>query len=303
VAERLGVGPEDCWSVNPRLVYGRMTGWGQDGPLADRSGHDIDYIGLSGVLHMMGRAGEAPAVPVNLVGDFGGGALYLAVGLLAALRQAEATGRGQVVDASIVDGSAHLATMVYGFLGAGGWRDERGVNLLDTGAPFYDTYATADGRYLAVGPLEPQFFAELLSRLGITAEEYAPAQQYDRSRWPQLRSLLTATFATRTRDEWMAVFDGSDACVAPVLSMTEAQDHPHVKARGTFVTHHGISQPAPAPRFSATPASLDRPPPAPGQHSAEVLADWTIAAADDLLTSGAVGTAPADPSLGTATTT
>jgi alpha-methylacyl-CoA racemase len=288
VAERLGVGPEHCWAVNPRLVYGRMTGWGQEGPLADRAGHDVGYIAVTGALHAMGRAGGPPQVPLNLVGDFGGGALYLVVGVLAALRVAEATGRGQIVDASIVDGAAHLATMVHGLMAAGFWRDERGVNLLDTGAPFYDVYAAADGGYLAVGALEPQFFAELVSVLGIA--DTAPGQ-YDVAQWPRLRELIAAAFATRTRDEWAATFEGTDACVAPVMSLREAPTHPHLAARQTFVSHHGAVQPAPAPRFSAHPNSLGAPPPRPGEHTVAVLTEWAVPDIDDLRASGAVPTA------------
>ncbi|MCA2216238.1 CaiB/BaiF CoA transferase family protein [Jidongwangia harbinensis] len=272
VAERLGLGPADCHAINPRLVYGRMTGWGQDGPLAGRAGHDITYLAVTGVLHAIGPAGGPPQIPLNLLGDFAGGALYLAVGLLAALREATATGRGQVVDAGIVDGVAHLSTMVHGMLAAGQWRDERGVNLLDGGRPFYDVYATRDGGHVAVGPLEPRFFAELLARLDLDG-----LRQDD----PAIRARLAAVFATRTRDEWSAVFAGSDACVAPVLSLAEAPDHPHLAARNTFPIHHGVRQPAPAPRFSGTPASLGAPPPRPGEHHRVVFADWGVAPPTD----------------------
>ena len=285
VAERLGVGPDDCWATNPGLVYGRMTGWGQTGPLADRAGHDIAYIALTGALHAIGSAGGPPQIPLNLVGDFGGGALYLVVGVLAALREAEATGRGQVVDAAIVDGTAHLSLMVHGLMAAGLWRDERGVNLLDGGAPFYDVYPTADGRHIAVGPLEPQFFAALIDTLGLA--DTVPAQ-YDIAAWPQLRETLAATFATRTRDEWVAVFDGTDACVAPVLSLTEAPAHPHLAARQTFVRHHDVVQPAPAPRFSAHPQRLGRPPARPGEHTRAVLADWAGQDLDEFVDLGAI---------------
>lgn len=285
VTERLGIGPADCWERNPGLVYGRMTGWGQDGPLAQTAGHDITYVAVTGALHAMGRAGGPPQVPLNLVGDFGGGALYLVVGVLAALREAEATGRGQVVDASIVDGAAHLAMMVHGLVAAGVWRDERGVNLLDTGAPFYDVYPAADGGYLAVGPLEPQFFAELVAILGI--EDSAPSQ-YDLAEWPRLRQLIGAALATRTRDEWVAAFADSDACVAPVLSLTEAPSHPQLAARQTFVTAAGVVQPAPAPRFSGHPPVVGPPPPRPGQHSIDALTDWGVPGVDELLASGAI---------------
>jgi alpha-methylacyl-CoA racemase len=282
VAERLGLGPDDCLERNPRLVYGRMTGWGQDGPLASTAGHDVGYIAVTGALHAIGRAGGPPQVPVNLLGDFGGGAMYLVVGVLAALLESRSSGRGQVVDAAIVDGTAHLSTMVLGMMAGGLWQDRRGVNLLDTGVPWYDVYETADGGHMAVGSLEPQFYAELLDRLGL-ADAAPPREDPDR-----LRVLLTDTFRTRTRDEWTAVFDGSDACVAPVLSYAEARQHPHLQARGTYVESHGIVQPAPAPRFSRTPGGLDRPPPAPGQHTREALADWGVTGVDELLRSGAV---------------
>ncbi|WP_433065710.1 CaiB/BaiF CoA transferase family protein [Dactylosporangium sp. CS-033363] len=276
VAERLGVGPEQVMARNPALVYGRMTGWGQDGPLAARAGHDITYLARTGALHAVGRAGGPPQVPVNLLGDYGGGALYLVVGILAALRSAETTGRGQVVDAAIVDGAAHLSMILHSLLATGLWRDQRGVNLIDTGAPFYDVYRTADDRYVAVGALEPQFYAELIARLGL---DDAP-EQFDVARWPQLRARLAETFATRSRDDWAALFDGTDACVAPVLSLTEAPSDPHLAARHTFITTGDdvVTQPAPAPRFSASPRPVTLgEPPLPGQHTAEVLAEWGVA--------------------------
>jgi alpha-methylacyl-CoA racemase len=285
VAERLGVGPEPCLARNPRLVYGRMTGWGQEGPLAQTAGHDVAYLALTGTLHAIGRAGGPPQVPLNLVGDFGGGSLYLAVGVLAALREVERSGRGQVVDAAIVDGAAHLATMIHGMLGSGLWQDRRGANLLDTGAPFYDVYETSDGGHVAVGPLERQFYAELIRVLGLAGT--AP-EQYDVAAWPRLRELLRETFATRTRDEWEAVFEGTDACVAPVLSLREAHAHPHLAARGTFVEHHGVMQPAPAPRFSATPPALTTPPAVPGEHTKDVLTTWDLGDPDEIVASGAV---------------
>ncbi|HZM78875.1 MAG TPA: CaiB/BaiF CoA-transferase family protein [Candidatus Limnocylindrales bacterium] len=266
VAERLGLGPEVCLERNPRLVYGRMTGWGQEGPRAHTAGHDITYIGLAGALHAIG------SVPLNLIGDFGGGAMYLAAGILAALWEARSTRAGQVVDASIVDGSAHLMTLQWSMLAGGTWRDEPGVNLLDGGAPFYRVYETADGRHMAVGPLEPQFFAELLARLGLSEQE--GYSYLDRDRWPHLASLLADKFKQHTQQEWTEVFDGSDACVAPVLSMHQAAEDPHLVARHTFVTHEGVTQPAPAPRFSRTPTALGRPPAPPGQHTTEILADW-----------------------------
>jgi alpha-methylacyl-CoA racemase len=279
VAERLGLGPDDCHAINPKLVYGRMTGWGQHGPLAQTAGHDIDYIALSGALHLIGRAGGPPQVPSNLLGDFAGGALYLVIGVLAALHEAQRSGRGQVVDAAIVDGSAHLTTMMLGALAAGTWKQERGTNLLDTGAPFYDVYETKDGKYVAVGALEQQFYDELMAKLGITAPD-----REDPANWPGLRKVLTETFLRRTQAEWTQAFEGSDACVTPVLPL--AADHPHLVARGTFVDKDGVRQAAPAPRFSRTPTSLERPPARPGQHTREALADWGITDIDDLLTSG-----------------
>jgi alpha-methylacyl-CoA racemase len=286
VAERRGIGPEQCFQRNPKLVYGRMTGWGQDGPLAQTAGHDIAYIGITGVLHALGRADGPPQVPLNLVGDFGGGSLYLAVGILSALRHAEQTGQGQVVDAAIVDGAAHLATLMFGLLSTGAWRPERGVNLLDTGAPFYDVYETSDGEHMAVGPLESQFYREFIGLLGL-ADADLPAQ-FDFARWPELRKRFAEVFATRTRREWTEVFDGTDACVAPVLSLAEAKDHPHIAARGTLVERDGVVQPAPAPRFSATAAELRTPPALPGQHTRDALADWGFQDVDELLAHGAV---------------
>ncbi len=273
VAERLGVGPEACHARNPRLVYGRMTGWGQDGPLAERAGHDIAYIAPTGTLGMIGRPDEPPAVPANLLGDYAGGSLYLVVGVLAALHHARATGTGQVVDAAIVDGTAHLATMIHGMLAAGGWQDRRGANLLDGGCPYYGTYETADGLHMAVGALEPRFYEEFLTLLGI--EDQATARK-DVTRWGELREQIAARFKTRTRDEWTAVFEGSDACVAPVLSLREAPHHPHLAARGTFTDHGGITQPAPAPRFSATATSVRTGPARPGADTADVARDWDV---------------------------
>ncbi|GAA2761609.1 CaiB/BaiF CoA-transferase family protein [Streptomyces paradoxus] len=273
VAERLGVGPDACHARNPRLVYGRMTGWGQDGPLAQRAGHDIAYIAPTGTLGMIGRPDEPPAVPANLLGDYAGGSLYLVVGVLAALHHARATGTGQVVDAAIVDGTAHLSTMIHGMLAADGWQDRRGANLLDGGCPYYGTYETADGRYMAVGALEPQFYAEFLALLGIGDRA---AARKDVARWGELREEVAARFKSRTRDEWTAVFDGTDACVAPVLSLREAPHHPHLAARGTFTDHGGITQPAPAPRFSATPTSVRTGPARPGADTADVARDWDV---------------------------
>ncbi|MFJ5214318.1 CaiB/BaiF CoA transferase family protein [Streptomyces sp. NPDC088354] len=275
VAERLGVGPADCRARNPRLVYGRMTGWGQDGPLAPSAGHDIGYIAIAGALGMIGPADGPPAVPANLLGDYAGGSLYLVTGVLAALHHARATGAGQVVDAAIVDGVAHLGAMIRGMLAAGAWQDRRAANLLDGGCPYYAVYATADGGWMAVGALEPAFYEEFARRLGLPDD--AP-DRGDLTRWDELRSLIAERFAARTRKEWTEVFEGSDACVAPVLSLYEAADHAHLAARATFVTTGGITQPAPAPRFSATPASLRRPPARPGAHTAEVARDWDVPA-------------------------
>ncbi|MET9835512.1 CaiB/BaiF CoA-transferase family protein [Streptomyces sp. NPDC006385] len=273
VAERLGVGPDACHARNPTLVYGRMTGWGQEGPLAHRAGHDIAYIALTGTLGMIGSPDEPPAVPANLVGDYAGGSLYLVVGVLAALHHARASGAGQVVDAAIVDGTSHLAAMIHGMLAAGGWQDRRGANLLDGGCPYYGTYETADGKYMAVGALEPQFYDEFLGLLGVT--EFASARK-DWTRWGELRAAVAARFKCRTRDEWTAVFEGTDACVAPVLSLREAPHHPHLAARGTFTDHGGITQPAPAPRFSATPTAVRTGPAQPGADTAEVARDWGV---------------------------
>ncbi|MGW0553834.1 CaiB/BaiF CoA transferase family protein [Streptomyces sp. NPDC002926] len=274
VAERLGVGPRECHARNPRLVYGRMTGWGQEGPLAQRAGHDIAYIAITGTLGMIGKADEPPTVPANLVGDYAGGSLYLVIGVLAALQHARTEGgAGQVVDAAIVDGAAHLATMIHGMMAAGGWQDRRGANLLDGGCPFYGNYETADGEYMAVGALEQQFYNEFIELLGIRDE--APARK-DFTRWGELRDAVAARFRMKTREEWTAVFEGSDACVAPVLSLGEAPSHPHLAARGTFVEHGGLIQPAPAPRFSATPGAVVRPPAQPGADTAEVALDWDI---------------------------
>ncbi|MET9849823.1 CaiB/BaiF CoA-transferase family protein [Streptomyces ossamyceticus] len=273
VAERLGVGPETCHTRNPALVYGRMTGWGQQGPLAQSAGHDIAYIALTGTLGMIGTPDTPPVAPANLLGDYAGGSLYLVVGVLAALHHARATGAGQVVDAAIVDGTAHLSAMIHGMLAAGGWQDRRAANLLDGGCPFYGTYETADGRYMAVGALEQQFYEEFVDLLGI--KDRAPARK-DVAAWGALRETVEARFRTRTRDEWTAVFEGSDACVAPVLSLREAPDHPHLAARGTFTDFGGITQPAPAPRFSATHTSVRGGPAQPGADTTDVAHDWGI---------------------------
>ena len=289
VAERLGFGPQVCAERNPALVFARMTGWGQDGPLAPDAGHDIDYIAVSGALFPVGRAGERPVPPVNFLGDFGGGGMLLALGVLAALVERQRSGLGQVVDAAMVDGSALLTSFLYGMRAAGGWQDARGVNLLDGGAPFYDTYQTADGLHLAVGALEPKFYAELLDGLGL-AGAGLPGQ-HDRAGWPVLRDRFAATFLTRTRDEWAAVFAGTDACVAPVLGPAEAPVHPHARARDAFIEVGGLVQPAPAPRFSRSAAGLPGAPPRPGADTDAVLSGLGLSAADiaGLRSRGVVG--------------
>lgn len=253
VLERLGLGPDVLHAINPRLVVGRMTGWGQDGPMAPLAGHDINYIALSGALHTYGRKGEKPSFPVNAVGDFGGGGMLLAFGVVAAVLNARTTGKGQVVDCAMVDGAAVLSAMTWSLYGNGQWRDERGTNLLDSGAHFYDTYETADGKWISIGSIEPQFYALLLEKAGL-ANDPAFAAQHDGAAWPALKQRLTDLFLTRTRDQWCALMDGTDICFAPVLSLAEAPDHPHNRARGTFVSEDGLVQPAPAPRFSETPA-------------------------------------------------
>ncbi|MFJ5516928.1 CaiB/BaiF CoA transferase family protein [Streptomyces griseoluteus] len=273
VAERLGVGPADCRARNPRLVYGRMTGWGQDGPLADRAGHDASYIAVTGTLGMIGRPGEPPALPANLLGDYAGGSLYLVVGVLAALHHARATGTGQVVDAAIVDGTAHLSAMIHGMLAAGAWQDRRAANLLDGGCPYYGTYETADGKYMAVGALEPRFYAEFLRLLDLDGLAGA---HHDPARWPELRERVAARFKSGTRAEWTSRFEGTDACVAPVLSLREAPHHPHLAARATFTEHDGLVQPAPAPRFSATPTRVRTGPALPGTGAEDVARDWDL---------------------------
>jgi alpha-methylacyl-CoA racemase len=269
VAERLGIGPDACLERNPRLVYGRMTGWGQDGPLAQTAGHDLTYAAVAGALAHIGRVGQPPTPPLNLVADFGGGGMLLALGLVAGVLHARATGQGQVVDSAMVDGTALLMAPFFGASAMGFWSDERGTNLLDSGAPYYDVYTCADGEELAVGAIEPQFFAALLDVLDLSAQDLP--EQNDRARWPELRAALAAAIAGRPRAEWLTRSDGTDACMAPVLTMREAAIHPHVQARDTIVERDGVPQPAPAPRFSATPAVLDRPPSVPGLHTDEVL--------------------------------
>jgi alpha-methylacyl-CoA racemase len=276
VMERLGLGPDACFARNPKLVYGRMTGWGQDGPLAQAAGHDINYIALSGALHAIGRAGEKPVPPINLVGDFGGGGMLLAFGIACALLEAQRSGKGQVVDAAMVDGSALLMAMFFGFRASGLHSEERGTNLLDGGAHFYDTYETKDGRHVAVGALEPQFYAELLGKLGIEQSSLPP--QMERAHWPALKQKLAETFKQKTRAEWCALLEGSDACFAPVLSIGEAAAHPHVRARGTLVEVGGLLQPAPAPRFSRTQPAPPAAPSHAGQDTDAALRAWGISA-------------------------
>ncbi|HEY0718375.1 MAG TPA: CaiB/BaiF CoA-transferase family protein, partial [Streptosporangiaceae bacterium] len=261
-----------CHAVNPGLVYGRMTGWGQDGPLASRSGHDLNYISLTGALHAIGRADQPPAVPLNLVGDFGGGSMFLVTGVLAALWERQRSGRGQVVDAAMVDGASVLTQMMWAFRGAGTWSDDRDANLLDGAAPFYDTYTCADGRWIAVAALEPQFYAALLAGLGLAGEDLPP--QLDQTGWPRLRARFTQVIVTRTRDEWAEAFAGTDACVTPVLSFGEVSSHPHLAARRTIINVGGVEQAAPAPRFSRTPAGEPVAPRPPGADQDAVLADW-----------------------------
>jgi alpha-methylacyl-CoA racemase len=293
VTERLGIGPEPCLGRNPRLVYGRMTGYGQDGPMARAVGHDLNYVAQAGVLGMIGRRGQPPTPPLSLIGDFGGGGLLLAFGILAALVERERSGAGQVVDAAMVEGAALLATPFFGYMQTGAWSAERGTNIVDSGAPFYDAYETADGRWLTVAAMEPQFYAALLELLGLAGEDLP--DQHDHSAWPRMKERFAAVIVTRTRDEWCAAADGVECCVAPVLGADEVADDPHLKARGAFVRHHDLLQPAPAPRFSRTPAALDRRPPLPGEHTAEALADWGFSARKvaELQECGAVG-APAE---------
>lgn len=278
VAERLGFGPDVCAQRNPKLVFGRMTGWGQEGPYAPTAGHDINYIALAGVLAHLGRSDEKPTPPINLVGDFGGGGMLLAFGVVCGLLEAQRSGEGQVVDAAMVDGSAVLMTMMWGFKAMGIWSDERGTNMLDTAAHFYDTYECADGEFVSIGSIEPQFYLQLLEHTGL-AKVYEDKgeelpHQMDKARWPELKGHLTEIFLTRTRDEWCSIMEGTDICFAPVLRMEEAARHPHNVERGTFVEVAGITQPAPAPRFGRTVAEIQRPPAHTGQHTDEILADW-----------------------------
>ncbi|HYM31894.1 MAG TPA: CaiB/BaiF CoA-transferase family protein [Candidatus Cybelea sp.] len=278
VTERLGLGPDDCFKLNPRLIYGRMTGFGQEGPIAHAAGHDINYIALTGALHSIGRRGGAPVPPLNLVGDFGGGALYLAFGIVCALLESKTSGKGQVVDTAMVDGASSLMTAIYGLRAAGRWTDVRGENVLDTGAPWYGVYETKDGKFVSIGSIEAKFYAELLRLTGLDKEELP--KQHDRKGWPKLHERFTAVFKSKSRDEWCKIMEGSDVCFAPVLSMAEAPAHAQNKARSTFVEVDGVVQPGPAPRFSRTKPKVQRGPARAGQHTVEALGDWGFAAAD-----------------------
>ncbi len=291
VMERLGLGPDVLLGINPKLVFGRMTGFGQEGPLAQSAGHDIDYIALAGVLHAIGRKGGAPVPPLNLVGDFGGGGMFLAFGVVCALLEAQRSGEGQVVDAAMVDGSATLMALTFGLYAQGAWNDERGVNVLDTGAPWYDAYETRDGKWLAVGAIEKRFYEAFVRRLGLEPSELP--RQHDRSGWPELRRRFAETIAGRSRDEWERVFAGSDACVAPVLALAEVAQHPHNAARGTFVERDGVLQPAPAPRFSRSAPQMGAPPRPVGTDTDAVLVDFGFSAAEiaELKDGGVVGAA------------
>jgi len=288
VTERLGLGPDDCMSRNPKLVYGRMTGWGQEGPMAQAAGHDINYIGLSGALHAIGRPGERPVPPLNLVGDFGGGGMYLAFGMVCGLLEAQRSGKGQVVDAAMVDGSASLMSMFFSFAAQGGFKPERGTNLLDGGAHFYDTYETKDGKHICIGSIEPQFYALLVEKAGLDREVFAP--QMNPEHWPSLKNKLAEVFKSRSRDEWCEIMEGTDICFSPVLSIFEAPEHPHNVARETFVEVDGLMQPAPAPRFSRTEPDIRNAARIPGEDSEDVLRnfDFSDAEIEALITAGAV---------------
>jgi len=278
VMERLGLGPDVCLKRNPKLVYGRMTGFGQEGPMAHAAGHDINYIAMTGALHSIGRRGDRPLPPLNLVGDFGGGALYLALGVVAGILEAQKSGKGQVVDAAMVDGASSLMTAIYGIKAAGVWTNERGDNLLDTGAHFYEVYETKDGKFVSIGSIEAKFYEELLELSGLKGVELP--HQMDRTQWPRMKGKMAEIFKTRTRDEWCKIMEGSDVCFAPVLSMDEAPKHPHNVHRGTFVEQDGVVQPGPAPRFSRTPGKIQGPPASPGQHTEAALSDWGFSKAE-----------------------
>jgi alpha-methylacyl-CoA racemase len=288
VAERLGVGPEACWAKNPRLVYARMTGWGQTGPLAEVAGHDLNYIALSGALHAIGPK-EKPVPPLNLVGDYGGGAMFLAFGIMCAIHEAKSSGKGQVVDASMVEGAAYLATGFWGMRAAGIWKDEREANILDGAAHFYSTYETKDGTFVSLAAIEDKFYALMLEKLGLAGENWP--KQMDKAHWPRLRARVADVIKTKTRAEWDAILEGTDVCYAPVLSFEEASKHPHNVARGSFIEVDGVVQPGPAPKFSRTPGKVRRPPARAGEHTEEVLADWGISKAEleDLKRAGAIG--------------
>ena len=290
VMEKLGLGPDVCLARNPRLVFGRMTGWGQDGPMAKAAGHDINYIALTGAVHSIGIAGGPPVPPLNLVGDFGGGALYLAFGVCAALLEARSSGLGQVVDVSMVDGASSLMAAIYGLHGSGAWANERGTNVLDTGAHFYGTYECADGNYVSIGSIEGKFHDELLEKLGLTAQDIP--DRMDNDRWVEHKARLVELFKAKTRDEWCVIMEGTDICFAPVLNLDEAPKHPHNVARGTFVEIEGVVQPGPAPRFSRTPGQVQGPPAARGEHSREALADWGFSVEElaKLEANGVIGT-------------
>jgi alpha-methylacyl-CoA racemase len=276
VMERNGLGPDDCFARHPRLVYGRITGWGQNGPLATAAGHDLNYLALSGTLSLGAPSGGHPWAPPAVLGDMGGGGLLLALGIVSAILEARASGKGQVVDAAITDGSALLSTLFYAFKAAGVWRGAGYPHVLDSSAPFYNTFRCADGKWISIGALEPQFYALLLENCGLT--DVAPGQQWDAARWPDLKARIAALFATRSRDEWCKVLEGTDVCFAPVLDLDEAPAHPHNRARGTFIEMDGVVQPAPAPRFSQTVAEVKGPPPALGHSDHAVLAEWGFAA-------------------------
>ncbi len=288
VTERLGLGPDECMARNPALVYGRMTGWGQEGPMANAAGHDINYIALAGALHAIGRNGEKPVPPLNLVGDFGGGGMLLAFGLVCAMLEAQKSGKGQVVDAAMVDGAATLMAMFFSMSAGGVWKDERGANLLDGAAHFYDTYETSDGKFISLGSIEPQFYALLIEKAGLDADEFSA--QMDQSRWPAYKDKLTAVFKTKTRDEWCDIMEGTDVCFAPVLSLGEVGHHPHNRHRGTIAELDGVPQPAPAPRFSRTEPALSHSSRMPGEDSRDVLsgAGYDEAAIEAMIASGAV---------------
>ena len=293
VTERLGIGPDECLARNPRLVYGRMTGWGQEGPVAHAAGHDINYIALTGALHAVGSRGGPPVPALNLIGDFGGGGLYLAFGMVCGLLEAQRSGKGQVVDSAMTDGSASLMTMVYGMFAAGAWEDERGQNAVDGGSHFYTVYETRDGKYVSIGSIEDKFYAELLERTGV--DPASLPEQFDRGEWAGVTERFAAIFRTKTRDEWCAIMEGSDVCFAPVLSLAEAPAHPHNRARETFVEVDGVVQPAPAPRFSRTAPAIQRPPARRGEHTGEALADWGFSAGEIAALRAAGAIAGAEP--------